>query len=113
MIQFVASNRRSICWNSETSKFLERGMDVTDHELLTRELRRREAYLAEAQRLSHTGSFGGTFPPGRSSGLTKLSVFLNSPFLESFIANDFGARSSAGYAFGENGNCRCYQRRRN
>jgi hypothetical protein len=33
-------------------------MDVTDHELLTRELRRREPYLAEAQRLSHTGSFG-------------------------------------------------------
>src|SRR5882762_2173846 len=58
MIQFVASNRRSICWNSETSKFLEAGMDVKDHELLTRELRRRESYLAEAQRLSNTGSFG-------------------------------------------------------
>src|SRR6266704_6437112 len=58
MIQFVASNRRSICGNSETSKFLETGMDVTDHGLLTQELRRREAYLAEAQRFSHTGSFG-------------------------------------------------------
>jgi PAS domain S-box-containing protein len=34
------------------------GVDVTEHELLTHELRRREAYLAEAQRLSHTGSFG-------------------------------------------------------
>jgi PAS domain S-box-containing protein len=34
------------------------GVDVTDHELLTQELRRREAYLEEAQRLSHTGSFG-------------------------------------------------------
>jgi PAS domain S-box-containing protein len=33
-------------------------IDVTEHELLTQELRRREAYLAEAQRLSHTGSFG-------------------------------------------------------
>src|SRR5258705_4383504 len=31
---------------------------VTGQERLTRELRRREAYLAEAQRLSHTGSFG-------------------------------------------------------
>src|SRR6202051_5152981 len=58
MIPFVASNRRSICWDSETSNFLETGMDVTEHELITRELRRREAYLAEAQRLSHTGSFG-------------------------------------------------------
>jgi PAS domain S-box-containing protein len=33
-------------------------IDVTEHEVLTQELRRREAYLAEAQRLSHTGSFG-------------------------------------------------------
>jgi PAS domain S-box-containing protein len=33
-------------------------IDVTEHEVLTLELRRREAYLAEAQRLSHTGSFG-------------------------------------------------------
>jgi PAS domain-containing protein len=32
--------------------------DVTEHELLTQELRRREAYLTEAQRLSQTGSFG-------------------------------------------------------
>jgi PAS domain S-box-containing protein len=39
-------------------KFIGTGMDVTEHELLTQELRRREAYLAEAQRLSHTGSFG-------------------------------------------------------
>ena len=39
-------------------------MDVTDHELLTRELRRREAYLAEAQRLSHTGSFGWNISTG-------------------------------------------------
>ncbi len=33
---------------------------MTEHEILTQELRRREAYLAEAQRLSHTGSFGWT-----------------------------------------------------
>jgi PAS domain S-box-containing protein len=38
--------------------FLGTAMDVTEHELLTQELRRREGYLAEAQRLSHTGSFG-------------------------------------------------------
>lgn len=34
------------------------GIDVTDHEFLTRELIRREAYSAEAQRLSRTGSLG-------------------------------------------------------
>jgi PAS domain S-box-containing protein len=33
-------------------------IDVTEQERLTQELQRREAYLAEAQRLSHTGSFG-------------------------------------------------------
>jgi len=33
-------------------------IDVTENEILTQELRRREAYLTEAQRLSHTGSFG-------------------------------------------------------
>jgi PAS domain S-box-containing protein len=38
--------------------FLGTGMDVTEHELLTQELRRREAYLEKAQRLSQTGSFG-------------------------------------------------------
>jgi PAS domain S-box-containing protein len=39
-------------------KFVGSALDVTEHELLTQELLRREAYLAEAQRLSHTGSFG-------------------------------------------------------
>ena len=38
--------------------FLGTGMDVTEQVQLTQELQRREAYLAEAQRLSHTGSFG-------------------------------------------------------
>jgi PAS domain S-box-containing protein len=33
-------------------------LDVTAQENLTQEIRRREAFLAEAQRLSHTGSFG-------------------------------------------------------
>jgi PAS domain S-box-containing protein len=39
-------------------KYIGSAIDVTEHELLTLELRRREAYLTEAQRLSHTGSFG-------------------------------------------------------
>ncbi len=38
--------------------FVGTAMDVTEQERLTRELRTREAYLAEAQRLSHIGSFG-------------------------------------------------------
>ena len=37
-------------------------MDVTEQEQLTQELRRSEGYLAEAERLSHTGSF--VYSPG-------------------------------------------------
>ena len=44
--------------DNDPSKRIGVGIDVTDLEVLTQELRRREAYLAEAQRLSHTGSFG-------------------------------------------------------
>jgi PAS domain S-box-containing protein len=40
------------------NEYIGSALDVTEHELVTQELRRREAYLAEAQRLSHTGSFG-------------------------------------------------------
>src|SRR6202030_2028477 len=44
--------------NQSLKKYVGSALDVTEHELATQELRRREAYLAEAQRLSHTGSFG-------------------------------------------------------
>jgi PAS domain S-box-containing protein len=44
--------------NQSLKKYVGSAIDVTEHELVTQELRRREAYLAEAQRLSHTGSFG-------------------------------------------------------
>jgi PAS domain S-box-containing protein len=43
---------------NDPSKQIGVGIDVTDHEILTQELRRREAYLSEAQRLTCTGSFG-------------------------------------------------------
>jgi formate hydrogenlyase transcriptional activator len=39
-------------------------MDVTAQEQMTQELRRKEAYLEEAQRLSHTGSFGWNVSSG-------------------------------------------------
>jgi PAS domain S-box-containing protein len=44
--------------NGALQRIVGTAMDVTEHELLTQELRRREAYLTEAQRLSQTGSFG-------------------------------------------------------
>jgi PAS domain S-box-containing protein len=44
--------------NESLKRYVGIAIDVTGHELVTQELRLREAYLAEAQRLSHTGSFG-------------------------------------------------------
>jgi PAS domain S-box-containing protein len=44
--------------NQALKNFFGTAIDVTEYELLTLELHRREAYLTEAQRLSHTGSFG-------------------------------------------------------
>jgi formate hydrogenlyase transcriptional activator len=44
--------------------FVGTAMDVTEQEELTQQLRRRQAYLAEAQRLSQTGSFGWSVASG-------------------------------------------------
>jgi PAS domain S-box-containing protein len=44
--------------NGKATRFIGTLIDVTEQEHLTLELRRRETYLTEAQRLSHTGSFG-------------------------------------------------------
>ena len=44
--------------NGTLKRIVGSAIDVTEHEILAQKLRRREAYLAEAQRLSHTGSFG-------------------------------------------------------
>jgi PAS domain S-box-containing protein len=44
--------------NGTLKRIVGSAIDVTEHEILAQELRRRQAYLAEAQRLSHTGSFG-------------------------------------------------------
>jgi PAS domain S-box-containing protein len=40
-------------------------IDVTEHELLTQELRREQAYLAEAQSLAHIGSWACNFITGQ------------------------------------------------
>ena len=43
--------------NQHLKKYVGSAIDVTEHEILTQELRRREADLSEAQRLSQTGSW--------------------------------------------------------
>src|SRR3984885_6735864 len=46
--------------------FIGTTMDVTEQELLTKELRREQAYLAEAQSLTHTGSWAANFHTGKN-----------------------------------------------
>ena len=55
---FVRSVGTQVFEDGVVNRYFGTVMDVTEHELLTGELRRREAYLAEAQTLSRTGSFG-------------------------------------------------------
>jgi len=54
-------------------------MDVTEHELLTQELRQEKAYLAEAQSLTHIGSWATNFDTGQifhiSDETLRLHVF--------------------------------------
>jgi PAS domain S-box-containing protein len=57
-IKYLHSVAHPVIQSGEATEVIGTVMDVTEHELLTQELRRREAYLAGAQRLSHTGSFG-------------------------------------------------------
>jgi PAS domain S-box-containing protein len=47
--------------------FVGTTMDVTEQELLTQELRREQAYLAEAQSLTHTGSWAANFHTGQNN----------------------------------------------
>jgi len=57
-VRYVRCVGVPIVENGTLKRIVGSAIDVTEHELLTQELRRREAYLTEAQKLSHTGSFG-------------------------------------------------------
>src|SRR5258707_6494210 len=57
-VNFLHCVAHPVRHSGELTEVIGTVIDVTEHELLTQELRRREAYLAEAQKLSHTGSFG-------------------------------------------------------
>jgi len=46
--------------------FIGTTMDVTEQELLTQQLRREQAYLAEAQSLTHVGSWAANFHTGQN-----------------------------------------------
>src|SRR3954469_1154224 len=57
-VRYIRCVGAPVVENQSLKKYVGSAIDVTERELVTQELRRREAYLAEAQRLSHTGSFG-------------------------------------------------------
>ena len=57
-VRYIRCVGTPVVENQALKKFVGSAIDVTEQELLTQELHRREAYLTEAQRLSHTGSFG-------------------------------------------------------
>ena len=63
-VRYIRCVGAPVVENQSLKKYVGSAIDVTEHELLTQELRRREAYLTEAQRLSHTGSFGWKVPSG-------------------------------------------------
>jgi PAS domain S-box-containing protein len=57
-VRYIRCAGAPVVENQSLTRYIGSALDVTEHELVTQELRRREAYLAEAQRISHTGSFG-------------------------------------------------------
>ncbi len=57
-VRYIRCVGAPVVENQTLKKYIGSAIDVTEHELLTQDLRRRQAYLAEAQGLSHTGSFG-------------------------------------------------------
>jgi PAS domain S-box-containing protein len=57
-VRYIRCVGAPVLENQRLKKYVGSAIDVTEHELLTQELRRREAYLTGAQKLSHTGSFG-------------------------------------------------------
>jgi PAS domain S-box-containing protein len=54
--------------------FLGTAVDITEQELLTQELRREQAYLAEAQRLTHSGSWAADLVTGENFHLSNETV---------------------------------------
>src|ERR1700745_4016279 len=63
-VRYIRCVGAPVVENQSLKKDVGGAIDVTDTDSRTPDLRRREAYLAEAQRLSHTGSFGWNLATG-------------------------------------------------
>jgi len=94
----VDSNRGPSAGIRKRRTSLRQGWTSQTTTLVTRELPTSESHILPRHKGSaRQGALAGAaFQAGRSSGPTRLSVFLNSHLPSSFNAHDFGARSSAG-----------------
>jgi PAS domain S-box-containing protein len=63
-IRFVHGVSEPVYEEGLVTRFVGTTLDITEQERLTQELQRREAYLAQAQALSRTGSFGWNVSTG-------------------------------------------------
>ncbi len=63
-IRFVHGVSEPVYEEGLVARFVGTTLDITEQERLTQELQRREAYLAQAQALSRTGSFGWNVSTG-------------------------------------------------
>jgi formate hydrogenlyase transcriptional activator len=63
-LRIMHSTGEPVFENGKVARLMGNTLDITKQENAVQELRRREAYLAQAQALSHTGSFGWNLSSG-------------------------------------------------
>jgi hypothetical protein len=63
-VRYVRCVGAPLIENQSLKKYVGTAVDVTEQEIATQELRRREAYREQAEALSHTGSFGWNLSSG-------------------------------------------------
>jgi PAS domain S-box-containing protein len=63
-VRYIRCVGAPVVENQRLKKYVGTAIDVTDQEIATQELRRREAYREQAEALSHTGSFGWNVSTG-------------------------------------------------
>jgi PAS domain S-box-containing protein len=73
-LRYVRAVAIPVVENGVFKGFIGTTMDVTEQELLTQELRQQQAYLAEAQSLTHIGSWGCNFVTGVNFHLSDETI---------------------------------------
>src|ERR1700739_2139574 len=73
-LRYVRAVAIPVVENGVFKGFIGTTMDVTEQELLTQELRQQQAYLAEAQSLTHIGSWGCNFVTGENFHLSDETI---------------------------------------